>query len=43
MYVIDRYSHAEISKALGISEGTSKSHLSRARKKNQRSAFCTEK
>ncbi len=33
LYVIDRYSHAEISKALGISEGTSKSHLSRARKK----------
>lgn len=36
LYVIDRYSHAEISKALGISEGTSKSHLSRARKKSEK-------
>jgi len=31
MYVIDGYSHAEIAKQLEISEGTSKSQLSRAR------------
>lgn len=31
MYALDGYSHKEISKALGISEGTSKSNLSRAR------------
>jgi RNA polymerase sigma factor (sigma-70 family) len=35
MYVIDKYSHAQISKELDISEGTSKSHLARARKKIQ--------
>lgn len=32
MYVIDQFSHNEISTALNISVGTSKSHLSRARK-----------
>jgi RNA polymerase sigma-70 factor (ECF subfamily) len=31
MYVLDGYSHKEISEALGTSEGTSKSNLSRAR------------
>ena len=31
LYVLDGYSHKEISKALKISEGTSKSNLSRAR------------
>lgn len=31
MYVIEGYSHREISEALGISEGASKSQLSRAR------------
>jgi len=31
MYVLDGYSHKEVSKELGISEGTSKSNLSRAR------------
>lgn len=31
MYVIEGYSHREIAEALGISEGTSKSQLSRAR------------
>ncbi|WP_259016235.1 RNA polymerase sigma factor [Emticicia fluvialis] len=33
LYVIDKFSHAEIAQELGISEGTSKSHLARARKK----------
>lgn len=33
LYVIDKFSHAEIGKQLGISEGTSKSHLARGRKK----------
>lgn len=33
LYVIDGFSHAQIAKELGISEGTSKSHLARARKK----------
>lgn len=32
LYVLDSYSHKEIAKALKISEGTSKSNLSRARK-----------
>jgi len=32
MYAIEEYSHKEISELLGISEGTSKSQLSRARK-----------
>ncbi|UGU18293.1 RNA polymerase sigma factor [Sinomicrobium kalidii] len=31
LYVMDGYSHKEISEMLGISEGTSKSNLSRAR------------
>lgn len=35
LYVIDNYTHAQISKELTISEGTSKSHLARARKKIQ--------
>lgn len=33
LYVIDRFTHAQIAAELGISEGTSKSHLARARKK----------
>ncbi|MCU0326496.1 MAG: RNA polymerase sigma factor [Spirosomaceae bacterium] len=33
LYVIDNYTHAQIGDELGISEGTSKSHLARARKK----------
>jgi RNA polymerase sigma factor (sigma-70 family) len=33
LYVLDSYSHKEISEMLNISEGTSKSNLSRARKK----------
>lgn len=33
LYVIDNLTHAEIAAQLGISEGTSKSHLARARKK----------
>lgn len=32
MYVMEGYSHKEIGKALGISEGTSKWHLSEARR-----------
>lgn len=32
LYVLDGYSHKEIAKMLEISEGTSKSNLSRARK-----------
>ena len=37
LYVLDNYTHKEISNLLNISEGTSKSNLSRARKilKNQ--------
>lgn len=31
MYVLDGYAHKEIAEALGISEGTSKSNLARAR------------
>jgi RNA polymerase sigma factor (sigma-70 family) len=33
LYVLDQFTHAQIGKELGISEGTSKSHLARARKK----------
>ncbi|MCE6989803.1 RNA polymerase sigma factor [Dyadobacter sp. CY323] len=33
LYVIDNLTHGEIAAQLGISEGTSKSHLARARKK----------
>lgn len=36
LYVLDGFSHKQISNELGISIGTSKSHLSRARKKLQR-------
>ena len=32
LYVLDNYSHKDIAKMLHISEGTSKSNLSRARK-----------
>ncbi len=35
LYVIDGYSHKQIAQALSISQGTSKSHLARARKKAQ--------
>lgn len=33
LYVADNFTHAQIAARLGISEGTSKSHLARARKK----------
>lgn len=36
LYVIDKYTHAQIGKELNISSGTSKSHLARARKKIQK-------
>ena len=36
LYVIEGYSHKEVGKALGISEGTSKSNLAKARAKLQR-------
>lgn len=35
LYVMEGYTHAEIAKLTGISEGTSKWHLSEARKKLQ--------
>jgi RNA polymerase sigma factor (sigma-70 family) len=35
LYVLEEFTHAQISEELGISEGTSKSHLARARKKLQ--------
>lgn len=35
LYVVDGYSHKDIAQHLNISEGTSKSHLNRARKKLQ--------
>ena len=35
LYVLDDYSHAEIAEELGISEGTSKSNLSKAKKNLQ--------
>ena len=35
LYVIDNFSHKQIAQQLNISEGTSKSHLARARKKVQ--------
>ncbi len=35
LYVIDKFSHKQIAEKLNISEGTSKSHLARARKKLQ--------
>ncbi|OYU83052.1 MAG: hypothetical protein CFE24_13095 [Flavobacterium sp. BFFFF2] len=39
MYVIDNFSHSEIAQALGISVGTSKSNLSRARRAIQNYLF----
>lgn len=39
LYVIDDYSHKQIAQKLNISEGTSKSHLARARKKVQEILF----
>jgi RNA polymerase sigma factor (sigma-70 family) len=33
LYVLEKFTHAQIGEELGISEGTSKSHLARARKK----------
>ena len=44
MYVLDNYPHREISEMLGVSEGTSKSNLSRARKilKNKIEDYCSE-
>lgn len=33
LYVVENFTHAQIAARLGISEGTSKSHLARARKK----------
>ncbi len=36
LYVLEKYSHQEISQELGISVNTSKSHLNRARKKLQK-------
>jgi predicted DNA-binding protein (UPF0251 family) len=35
LYVMEKFTHAQIGEELGISEGTSKSHLARARKKLQ--------
>ena len=35
LYVIEGYNHKEVAKMLGISEGTSKWHLSEARKQLQ--------
>ena len=35
LYVIEGYNHSEVAKLMGISEGTSKWHLSEARKKLQ--------
>ena len=37
LYVVEGYNHREIGSLLGISEGTSKWHLSEARKKLQNS------
>ncbi|CAG4999570.1 hypothetical protein DYBT9275_02255 [Dyadobacter sp. CECT 9275] len=39
LYVIDHFTHAQIAAQLGISEGTSKSHLARARKKARELLF----
>ena len=36
LYVIEGYNHSEIGKLIGISEGTSKWHLSEARKRLQK-------
>ncbi|HKO82904.1 MAG TPA: sigma-70 family RNA polymerase sigma factor [Chitinophagaceae bacterium] len=35
LYVLEKFTHAQIGEELGVSEGTSKSHLARARKKLQ--------
>jgi RNA polymerase sigma factor (sigma-70 family) len=43
LYVIDNYSHKQISKELNISIGTSKSHLARARKKIQQILYSKAK
>lgn len=40
MYAIDGFSHKEIAKTLNISEGTSKWHVSAARKDLQRKVIC---
>jgi RNA polymerase sigma factor (sigma-70 family) len=39
LYVIDNFSHVQIGRELGISPGTSKSHLARARKKIQQTLY----
>lgn len=39
LYVVDGYQHQQIAEMLGISPGTSKSHLARARKKVQQLLF----
>jgi RNA polymerase sigma-70 factor (ECF subfamily) len=36
LYVVEGYSHKEVGKLLGISEGTSKSNLAKARGKLQK-------
>jgi RNA polymerase sigma-70 factor (ECF subfamily) len=36
LYVVEGYTHPEVAKKLGISEGTSKSNLAKARKKMQK-------
>ena len=43
MYVIDGFKHAEIAEILHISEGTSKTQLSRARKKLQKMISINQK
>ncbi|GAO42339.1 RNA polymerase sigma factor [Flavihumibacter petaseus] len=43
LYVLEAFTHAEIAATLGISEGTSKSHLARARKKLQEWLLQTDK
>lgn len=35
LYILEKFTHAQIGEVLGVSEGTSKSHLARARKKLQ--------
>lgn len=42
LYAIEGYSHKEISKMLGISEGTSKAHYSRAKEKLQKKLNITK-
>jgi len=43
LYVIEGYSHKEVGKLLGISEGTSKSNLAKARAKLQRMILQSQK